>query len=455
MHRPTLVTLVALAALSAAPAQEKRAKTPRADHVVLVSIDGLRPEFYLDPAWPAPVLQDLARRGVRAQAVRGVFPSVTYPSHTTLVTGALPARHGVYNNEPFEPGGQTGRWYWNTSEIKVRTLWDAVSDAGLESAAVSWPVSVGGPITRNLPEVWSLQSGVEGTAAIRSASTPPGLMEEIEREATGNLRDRNYSLAYNSRDLRMGLAAGYLLRTYKPSLLAVHLGSVDHIQHVHGRQGSQVAAAVATVDAALATLVEDAKRAGIYERTAFIITGDHGFVDTHTRISPNVWLAEAGLQGTEKDRGDWRATFHCSGGSALLMLRDPEDRAAVEAVRGLLAKLPPGVRKTFRLIEPAQLKAIGADPNAAFALSAHEGYRFSNSSKAPAFKAGRGGTHGYYPDFQRIHTGFVGAGAGFAEDVLVPQLNLEDVAPVAAELLGIAFDAPDGVLPVGLLRAAK
>ena len=109
------------------------------EHVVLVSIDGLRPEFYLDPSWPAPMLQQMVAEGAHADAVRGVFPSVTYPSHTTLVTGALPAHHGVYYNSPFEPGGQTGRWYWEASAIRADTLWRAVHRAGGRSAAVGWP----------------------------------------------------------------------------------------------------------------------------------------------------------------------------------------------------------------------------------------------------------------------------------------------------------------------------
>ena len=88
-------------------------------YVVMISIDGLRPEFYKDYSWPAPNIQSLARNGVYAEGVRGVFPTVTYPSHTTIITGALPAKHGIYYNTPFEPDGQTGNWYWDESLIKV------------------------------------------------------------------------------------------------------------------------------------------------------------------------------------------------------------------------------------------------------------------------------------------------------------------------------------------------
>ena len=113
-----------LTALASAVAQKTK-------YVVMISIDGLRPEFYKDPSWPAPNIQALARNGVYADGVRGVFPTVTFPSHTTMVTGALPAKHGIYYNTPFEPEGQTGNWYWDESQIKVETLWDACKKKGL------------------------------------------------------------------------------------------------------------------------------------------------------------------------------------------------------------------------------------------------------------------------------------------------------------------------------------
>lgn len=81
----------------------------------------------------------MARNGAHAQGVRGVFPSVTYPSQTTIITGALPIRRGVYYNSPFEPSGQTDRWYWETGNIKIETLWHAVRKANLKSANIMWP----------------------------------------------------------------------------------------------------------------------------------------------------------------------------------------------------------------------------------------------------------------------------------------------------------------------------
>src|SRR4030095_1157892 len=91
-----LAVTVVLTALVGCAGQAPR--VPRARHVLIVSIDGLRPEFYLDEAWAAPELRALLKAGSYARAAEGVFPTVTYPNHASIVTGVRPARHGVFSN---------------------------------------------------------------------------------------------------------------------------------------------------------------------------------------------------------------------------------------------------------------------------------------------------------------------------------------------------------------------
>lgn len=449
-----LLTAVLAALPSPAAAQEPRP----ADHVVLISVDGLRPEFYLEERWPAPMMQLMAREGAHAEKVRGVTPTVTYPSHTTLVTGALPARHGILHNRPFQPGGPTGLWYMEHDSVRVPALWDAVRAAGGTSAGISWPVSAGAAIDYNIPEFWSV-SGQEGeltgtdahAAALRSRVTPAGLLEEIERESLGPF-PAFYWGRNRSREDAVGVMAGHLIERYRPNLLVVHLNQTDYHQHEFGREHPQVRLAVGGVDRAIARMVEAARRAGTLDRTAFVVTGDHGFVDVDTRLAPNVWLVEAGLLEDRPDRGRWRAAFHPGGGSAFLRLRDPGDRAAVEEVRRLLANLPPGLRSLFRVVERDELDALGADPASPLALAAAPGVYLEGDTGGPALSPGSGGAHGYFPDLDDIHTGFVAWGAGVAPGRVVPLMGLVDVAPVVAALLGLDFEAPDGVLRPGILQ---
>lgn len=437
-------TGLAASALAAAPA----------DHVVLISIDGLRPEFYLDATWPAPQIQQMARDGVHAEGVIGVFPSVTYPSHTSMVTGALPARHGIMNNQPFDPNGQTGRWYWSEESILVPTLWDVARSAGAKTAAFSWPVTQDAPIDYFVPEVWALEG--DPLTPMRDGTTPAGLWQELAQEATGSLDSPRFSPDYMSRDDIGGAAGAYLFETYQPALLAVHLLAVDHFAHEDGRDSPRVRLAVAAVDRAIASIREAVERAGRSERTAFVITGDHGFVELHTTVAPNAWLAEAGLLEDRPNRGDWRAAFHTSGGSALLYLRDRNDETALATVRAKLAAVPEPIRRLYRLVERDELDSLGADPDIALALSGALGVTFSSRASGGAFGPAEGGTHGYVPtDFPEIRTGFIGWGAGFAKGGrTIHQMRLVDVAPTIARLLGWTFDVPDGLPPLGMLEAA-
>src|SRR4051812_20380306 len=107
------------------------------DHVVLVSIDGLRANTYRDA-----------------------------------------------DNEPFEPILRTGRWVWETAALRTPTLWDVLRARGGTSAAISWPVTVGADIDWNVPDVW-LPEDPGSIAPIRGATRPLGLFDEFEREATG------------------------------------------------------------------------------------------------------------------------------------------------------------------------------------------------------------------------------------------------------------------------------
>lgn len=424
-------------------------------HVVLISIDGLRPEFYKDPSWNMVHLRQAMETGAYADGVEGVFPTVTYPSHTTMITGVKPLKHGVYYNTPAEPLGVTGNWLWKYENIKVPTLFSVAKEKGLRTAAVFWPVSVGGPATYNIPEYWYLpkEKGQDRvmSKALRENATPPGLYEEVEQHATGKLEEIDFNGDYLGIDENLARMSGYLIRQYKPALLAVHLVTVDHFEHEQGRDGDKVRAAIAGVDRAIRTIREAVQKAGIADNTTFIVTGDHGFVDIHSNIAPNVLLVKAGLYDPQKPE-NWKAYFHQSGGAAFLQLKDKNDKQTKEKVLQLLNSLPMAQQKTFTIKTREELDAVGADGSATLALVAKQGYAFSGATNGEFMRAGKGGTHGFYPDFKEIQTGFVAFGYGIKKGVVIPQMALVDIAPLVSKLLGLNMPAGDGVLLEGLLK---
>ncbi|NJK93845.1 MAG: alkaline phosphatase family protein [Bacteroidales bacterium] len=266
-----------------------------ADHVVLVSIDGFRPDFYLEEKWPVPNIREMVSNGCYALGVRGIFPSVTYPSHTTIITGAYPSAHNIFYNTPFEPEGQTERWYWHTEMIKVPTLWHAVRNAGLTSSSFLWPVSVGAPIDFNIPEIWDPKGEFNDVGPMRENETPKGIMAEMEKAVLGQMNSSTFNSEYLNREDRTGEMAAYILEKYKPNFMTIHLIAVDHFQHKEGRDGPMVRKSLAASDRAIGKVIEAAQRAGILDRTTFIVVGDHGFVNIHSNLCPNIWLVQAGL----------------------------------------------------------------------------------------------------------------------------------------------------------------
>ncbi|PTT00230.1 AP endonuclease [Pedobacter sp. HMWF019] len=445
----TLITLLWLSA-GAISAQE--------NHVVLISIDGLRPEFYLDPQWGMVNVRQGMKNGAYAEGVRGSFPTVTYPSHTTIVSGVLPAKHGIYYNTPVEPLGISGKWFWYYKDIKVPTLWTAAKDAGLTTAGVSWPVTVGAPIDYNLPEYVILPQGKgekkDEIKAMSLESNPKELFQEVQDYAVGQFAEYGATVDFYTSDQNKSRMAAYILKRYKPAFMAVHIALTDHFEHEQGRDGDKVRSAVAGADVAIKTIMDAAEAAGISKNTTFIVTGDHGFVDIHTQFKPNVVLAKLGLYD-DANKSAWKAYFQQSGGSAFLHLKDPKDKATLEKIKLAFSQLPEGIQRMYHVLDKAAIAKAQGDPNAFLALAAYQGFSFGASASGEMLDSVSGGTHGYLPtDFKEIQTGFVAFGKGIRSGTVLPLMGQEDIAPLVAKLLNLNLKT-DGILYPGLLAPVK
>ena len=152
--------------------------------LVMISIDGLRPDYVTAAdahGAKVPNLRRFLKEGAYAEGVTGVVPTVTYPSHTTLVTGVWPATHGIWANTTFDPLQKNYQgWYWYSEDIRVATLWDAAAQAGRTTASIQWPVTVGANITWNIPEFW--RAGTADDAKLIRAVSTRGLLKEAAAE---------------------------------------------------------------------------------------------------------------------------------------------------------------------------------------------------------------------------------------------------------------------------------
>jgi predicted AlkP superfamily pyrophosphatase or phosphodiesterase len=414
--------------------------------VILISIDGFRPDFYLDRSWPAPNLQRLAEEGLKATGVQSVFPSLTYPSHTTITTGALPLHHGIYFNDLFE--GKAGQGIWNDSLIKTPTIWSALRKAKLKSGSVMWPVTLSAPIDYNFPIHRSDEdTNVDQLTMTRPYITPRDLFDQYE-QINGKINPKDFNNNKAAQDSTVEKMAMYIFKTYQPSLTALHFLSMDHAQHEFGRDSKEVQASLKVVDGLIGLLLRQVKEMGLEESTTIIITGDHGFVNTTANFSPNTLLAKMGLINGK----DWKAKFNGAGGSAFLYVKN-NDALVLKQVTDMLNALPVAERGLFRILNKAEMDSAGANADAMLALALNKGVRATNKIAGPLTQVvNKGGNHGNFPDIEEIKTGFIAVGPTLQKHKSIQFMRLTDIAPLIATLLDVPFKAPDGKLIEEMIR---
>lgn len=401
----TMVLAMALGISVHAQSQEK------ARYVMLITIDGLRAEMIDDPLMPSPFLKMMSRDGLRIGRVIGVPPAATYPSHTTLVTGEVPARHRVFYNRPFLWNKDTARIsYWYADSIAVPTIWQRAHEAGMTTASLFWPVSTGNPyIDYNVPEFWSLDYSCDQMEYIKPYCTPAGILDELERNACGRLDTITYQAGSLQRDGRTAAMANYLMNHYQPRLMTIHLITTDYSQHALGTHSERLLQDVASADHAVGTIIENLRLTHRMDSTVVIVTGDHGFCDYSQTLSPNVWLTRAGLL-SEQPGGEWKACFYGGGNTSFLYLRKANDTKTLRRIRRMLDQLPAEERALFRIAEKEELTAKGADPAAALALEPVVGVAVTNNRTGEVVAQRKGGTHGFISG--QDATTFIAYGAG-------------------------------------------
>ncbi|MGH9176802.1 MAG: alkaline phosphatase family protein [Vicinamibacterales bacterium] len=201
------------------------------ENAILVSIDGLRPDAIA--AFKAPTLQRLIEEGSYTLSARTILPSKTLPSHTSMLTGEPPDRHGVL---------------WNT----------AIEDA---------------PGTLAIPTVFGVaRAHGYSTAAFFSKSKfshlqVPGTLDYSQ--APGGWFGR-WTAAHTLHDVERHLQAS------KPNLLFVHLTDPDTAGHSSGWMSPQYGRAVAQADEAVERLLKAADATYGVGRYTIIVTADHG-----------------------------------------------------------------------------------------------------------------------------------------------------------------------------------
>lgn len=404
------------------------------ERIVVLSIDGLRPS----DCQTLPTLSVLAREGAFAAPPDGalsVLPTVTYPAHTTMVTGVNPARHGITTNQASDstPDRKNkGGWRWYRQDVGVPTLYEIALDAGLKTALLSWPVTVGARATVLLPE-YSRAGTAEDLKLIRQLATP-GLFEQI-----ASLRP-DFPARYTPPDVKDAVmidAALAVLDTTAPELMFVHIWQTDSKQHEFGPDSNEAKQALLEADAQVLRLLEALRRTAEWPRTALVIVSDHGFARIDKLMAPLVHLGARGLGS--------RVWIDNAGAMSFLYLQNAGDTEAENIARAWFTELMADPSNGIQSVLDRQAIAQGGgDPNAFLALEAAPGFSFSRDTTGePITGTKKKGVHGYLPERAEMRATLLFYGPRIVPTNLV-QARLLDLAPTLAGWLHLTLPVVEG-----------
>lgn len=373
-----------------------------AQPLVVISVDGLDNRYLAEAdqrGLKIPTLRKLMREGQFSEGVIGVMPTITWPSHTTILTGVDPVKHGILSN--WRPPGDR---YLEYSQIKVPTLIGAAHQAGLTIAAITWPVTVGAPVDWNLPEFFAIRRGGDmDLRSVESKSNPPDLVAKIAADSPA------FTQQWMDDRIRT-MAALWILRHEKPRLMLLHLVDLDSEEHDNAPFTRESYATLEHTDQLIGEVV-----AALPTGTAVALVSDHGF-ERVDRIVNVKSVVPSVVQG----------------GSILLA---PDEKTAAQ-LREMKKDPKYGIGREIPKEEFARFpSSLNANPVAVF--DSTEGVMFGNTQNGElTAKPSEIGNHGHWP--MRYRSVYVLWGSGISHQVL-PEFSIKEIAGRLATVLGVPF----------------
>lgn len=404
------VLLLALGGCRAAAPAPAPAPSGRA-YVVLISLDGFRAD-YLD-RYPAPNLRQLARDGVRADALVPVAPSMTFTNHYAMVTGLYPERTGVVANEMYDPtlraryddsdtaAVRDARWYAG------EPIWVTAERQGVRAATFFWPASEA-PIAGVRPSIYRRYD-----ASIPNAERVRTMIEWLR-----------------------------LPPERRPRLVLGYFSDVDAAGGDFGPDDPRTAAAVARVDSAIGHLRAGLAALPIADSVQLLVVSDHGM--RRVTSEQTVYLGDflAPMPGVERVLAGPYAQFFFAG-----------DTARQEAAYRALRRVPHA--RVFRRAEIPEALHLRGTPRAGdLLLLMDPPWRLAVRRPARPRTGEVFGEHGYIND-PEMNGIFLGTGSRLRPRARLGAVRNLDVYPLLARLLGITPAAGIDGRAAGLAPALR
>lgn len=221
-----LLSLVCVSAFAAKP--------PRVKYVFIVSFDQGNPSLIQKAEMPT--FHQMATQGARTWEAYTIVPSLTLPSHTSMLTGVGIQKHQVSWND-YQPG---------KGFVTVPTIFSLAKERGLKTA-----LFVGKEKFKHLEL--------------------PGTIDTLVWPQPDD----------DAKSVAKAFAAEFAKT--KPNLTFIHFRDPDTVGHATGAYSPEKVQALKDCDEALTTIKNAVAAAGALEDSVFILTADHGSHDSKNK----------------------------------------------------------------------------------------------------------------------------------------------------------------------------
>ncbi len=416
------VAMFLLGRLPLNPLQARQQKSPPTpgkpklpkltSRVILISISGLRNDYANSPdtfRLKIPNIQSLRSKGSYAVGLESVYPSQTIPAHVSMVTGTLPADHGITSDYSFDEqtGTQSSTAYQSAKAIKSDTIWEAAKRENLVTAAIGFPMTADANITFNFPEL-------------------PNNLDIAKTEKAISLIEKN-----------------------NLNLLLVNFTSFANAQRRFGLLSEESKSALELIDSLVGKIMVATEQAKLTNESTFLVLSDHGASKVEREFRPNVLLAKKGFQ-TIDNQGNaksWKAVAQSFGGSAAIFLKNPQDETLAREVETLFTELQEKSddNPLWRITIRREAARLGADHRPALYLDAAPSFQISaRASGSTISKTEDRSANGYLPSRAEMRAALILSGKGIKAGKRIEYARMIDIAPTIARLLGLEMKTARG-----------
>ena len=361
-------------------------------YVILISADGFRSDFA--KLYDAKFLNEISKKGVRANYMTPSFPSLTFPNHYSIVTGLYPSHHGLVDNTYFDKASGLeyrmgnkqmvgeGKWYGGTP------LWVLAEKQKMLSASFYWVAS---------------EADIQNT-----------------RPTYYYVYNEKISIASRIKEVKKWLS---LPEDLRPHMITFYFPEVDHEAHTYGPNDKHVADAVKFVDSSVNAL--QSELASLHLPINYIFVSDHGM----TKVDNDHSLSMPAAIDTAAFRVPW--------GDALIHLY-AKDNSKIESTYQALKK-----DSNFTVYKPDET------PNYWHYKSSDDKYnRIGDLIVVPHlprvfnFSARKTtpGKHGFDNHTSDMRASFIAWGPAFKSDLTIGDFENVHVYPLIAKILGLQID---------------